>query len=306
VKSWICYYNPGGTLKEKWEFEAGKLLSRELYTTNGLLQEEFTYNQTDENIRMDINSRMDKDIKDHRKFLYDRKGLLLGLELYNGKSELRYSERFAYHSSGMLREIFRLLPDGSYQITNYNFGSGKLYEERYGDKESFYINRFDTSGHLVLSETWQKEKLITTIKREYAPSGSLVSFVEEDLQKGTTVVKNYNPQGQLLGEARTGQKDDGTVYTYDDKGHVLNKYKKDEQGAEEWRYEYDEKDEVKKEIFLRRGAIEKITYYTSGTNRYEEIFRNNAIFLRVYYEKDEKVKDEFISGGEVVSERLYK
>jgi hypothetical protein len=46
--------------------------------------------------------------------------------------------------------------------------------------------------------------------------------------------------------------------------------------------------------------LEKRTFYTSDNTYYEELFRYGELLIRVYYEDEAKIKEEFVKNGEVI------
>jgi hypothetical protein len=57
-----------------------------------------------------------------------------------------------------------------------------------------------------------------------------------------------------------------------------------------------------------RGSLERITLYNvqgEQRSRMDELYREDQLFMRIYYQADQKVKEEFLRNGEVVRERKF-
>ena len=73
-------------------------------------------------------------------------------------------------------------------------------------------------------------------------------------------------------------------------------------------FDYSPENTLRREEYRIRGALERITTYSTDggeSSRIEELYREGQVFMRIYFEAEEKVKEEFLRGGEVVRERQF-
>ena len=105
--------------------------------------------------------------------------------------------------------------------------------------------------------------------------------------------QKYNEEGFLIAESGSGGEKKKVIH--DEEGRIINMRILGEKGAEEWDYEYDEEGDMLKEVYTVKGTLVQITIYTGEDTWYKDIYKDGRVFLRVYYEKEEKVKEEFFN-----------
>ncbi len=279
IKTWEIYYYNEGVIHFELEYSYDELVLKQIYSRTGTVSEEIRY--------------IDEIISEHMFFLYDENKRLISLNAVDRNEQLIYKESYAYTESGMLREVINTDSEDNLKIYSYNFGNGILIEEISKEGDLLYFTRFGTDGRLLLNELWKNTDIISRIKREYnSITGILETIIEQNFIVNSLIVKTFNEDGQLIDEM---SEDEGEKkYFHDSSGRVIKIRKNSLTGIEEWNYEYNDEGDVTKEIYSFRGSIIKIIVYTDEETRYEEIYRQGKPFLRVYYEKEEKVSEELI------------
>jgi YD repeat-containing protein len=231
---------------------------------------------------------------------------LLSSAAYDADGAPVYTESYAYAGSGLLREVVRRYADGSLAIYSYGFADKLLVEERLGREEEVVISHYDAAGRPTEWGYYRDGELLE--KKQwtyYGETGGLRTQVETDLAGDVTTRTDYDEQGRLVAEEQSGSVVSETVVSRDAEGRLDARTTTGREGKEDWRYTYDEAGLLLREDYYSKGRLEKSRVYTAEDTWYEEIYRQGEIFLRVYYENDRKVKEEFLSGGKVARERLY-
>jgi hypothetical protein len=279
IKTWEIYYYYHGIKHYELEYSDDELVFKRVYLENGTVSEEINYETGVE--------------FEYSFFTFNLNNQLVSLNVYDKENELIYKESYAYTESGMLRELIHTDSSGIISIYTYNFGNGVLIEEITKEEEYLYISRFSSDGKLLLNEEWKNSEIMSRSEREYDPgTGKLETVVTEDFILNTRTLQTYNDEGRLINEVSNN--DEAKKYFHDDEGRVVRIRKNSLTGIEEWEYEYGDDDEISKETYSFQGRIIKVIIYTDDDTRYEEIYRQGRPFLRVYYENEEKIREELI------------
>ena len=76
-------------------------------------------------------------------------------------------------------------------------------------------------------------------------------------------------------------------------------------GLEIWEYDYDNQGRLKKELYQRRGALVRISFFPSEVERIDELYRSDKAFLRVTWHNDMKLREEVLNDGRVIKTRDF-
>lgn len=291
AERWERTYAPDGHLTEQKHFSGRTVTSHAFYDTLERIVEEWFYQGGE------LESRV--------AHTYVGNGLASSAA-HDAQGTQLYTESYAYTGSGLLREVVRRYADGSLAIYAYGFADKLLVEERLGRDEEVVVSHYDSAGrptewaYYLGGELLQKKQW-----SYYGDSGGMRLLIETDLVKDATTRSDYDEEGRIVAEKKTGSVVSETVLRRDAEGRLDARTTTGQEGKEDWRYTYDETGRLVREDYYSKGRIEKSRIYTAEHTWYEEIHRQGEIFLRVYYENDRKVKEEFLSEGEVVRERLY-
>ncbi len=294
IKRWETVYDNRLHKLKETEYEGESLVSVLLYNKDGAVAEEYLY--------------AGNELSEKKIYTYSKKGLAR-VRTFDKQDQPVYTDYYSLSRSGRLRSVVRVWADGNMRLSRFEYGSGMLVEQREYLDPNMFITRFDSRGRVISWEQWRDDTLEKSRVVVYnSETGTIMREEETDHLKSTTTVRTYDEHGVLLSEQSGGQS--GTTvkvsYEYDGKGRLSIKRVKGPLGIEEWRYVYNVADTLVKEEYRRRGYLEKTTYYTGEGGYYEEIYRDNEVFLRVYYKNDKKVKEEFIVDGKVEKTRTFK
>jgi len=293
-KRWERRFHINGTVREERTYIEGKLSSYHLYADNRNLLEEIRYSETDELVV--------------RRTRYQYSGQTLSsVEVFDGDGSSLYREGYAYTKTGLLREIARSYPDGRIRISTFNFGGGEgLAETRSRQDSKMQIYRYDTSGRMTYLEVWDGPSLVSSKSWQYRFDEKKPHTIEEYARQLNLRTTQYlDDSGRVQREEKEGRIKEQIFYSYDDEDRQTSKVITGSSGRVEWKYEYNEEGEIRKERFFRKGSLEKVKTYTDGESWYEEIYRAGEVVLRVYYIDGEKSSEEFLQNGKVMSERSF-
>ncbi|MBN2444950.1 MAG: hypothetical protein JXJ04_26585 [Spirochaetales bacterium] len=288
VKRWeLSFYNNKNKREER-EFDKETLTNLRYYDRRGRLVEEQLYSEK---------QAFNKII-----YTYGENQQLFQAKAYNNEQVLIYSENYDFNQQGMIRKVKRLWTDGRFQTSSFVYGQGRLIEEVFSTNEGMTISRYNKKDKLSNSEVWKDEALIKKTFFTYNEEGSLLSSLEKDLVGGLETEDRYNEEGRLQKEivTKNNVKIIEDSYFYNNEGRKSKMNRISDRGLEEWAFYYNPEGELNREEYSQRGVLEKRTIYTSDNSYYEELFRYGELLVRVYYEDETKVKEEFLENGEVI------
>ncbi|MBN2531544.1 MAG: hypothetical protein JXB88_01565 [Spirochaetales bacterium] len=235
-------------------------------------------------------------------YFYGANQELLQTKTFNSEGLLLYSENYEFNRNGMIRKLNRIWSDGPVQTSSFIYSRGQLIEEIYSSDKEMTISRFDESGKRDFMEVWKEGVLLGTKSFFYnKKDGSLISTHEKDITGGFETDNQYKEE-RLEKEIVT--KGDVTLYVityfYDKEGRRSKMEKVSDRGLEEWSFYYKSNGDLDKEEYFNRGILEKRTVYTSDSSYYEELFRSGELLIRVFYEDEAKIKEEYLDKGVVI------
>ena len=291
TKRWEYIASSNNLQSEEREYSGGNLISQYFYSADGLIVEKLSFQ---ENLFFE------------RSVYQYNDSLLSELEKFDGEGNSLYREKYFYTNSGHLREISRFFPDGKHRVSSFSIVDGRLTEERFLEGPDLFIARYGLGGKLLDWEKWEGPELVFIKTVEYYPDEKTVRTLDErDLKEGLQSVKQYNQNGYIMLETLEGKISEKITYFRDSDGRVEEKIKIGSDGKEQWEYKYSDEGAVVSESYFKKGSLERIRFFRQAELWYEALYRNDSIFLRVYYEKEEKIREEFIKNGQVINVRIY-
>ena len=288
IKRWeLSLYN-NKNVREERVFNKEVLESLRYFDRRGRLIEEHLYS--------------DNLFTQKTMYIYGENQELFQTKTFNNTGALIYYEKYDFNRLGMIRKVKRIWSDGRIQVSSFIYGKGRLVEEVFSTKNEMTISRYDDSGKLLIIEVWKKEDNIRNTHFFYKKDGSLESSLENNLAGGFETEKKYNTEERLSKEiiTKSNKTISETTYFYDDEGRKIKMNKVSDKGLEEWAFYYDSEGDLDREEYYQRGILEKRTVYTNDNSYYEELFRYGELLIRVFYEDDVKIKEEFLENGKVI------
>ncbi len=215
---------------------------------------------------------------------------------------------YLYATNGSLRAVRRTGAAGASDQTSVVAGSGGVFEERTGSGDVLLISRYDGRGRLASSEERKAGAVVSRQDYVYAgDSAVLASSIERRPVDGTVIERGYDTGGRLIRESTTAGSKAVTVdaWVRDAKGNVVSRTRRGPGGLEQWLYTLRDDGTVSREEYSRRGSLEKVTIYVDAGHRIEELYSAGEMFLRVFYEADQRVKEEIWADGSLVRTRTF-
>jgi antitoxin component YwqK of YwqJK toxin-antitoxin module len=291
ARRWEVSWTEGGTRKVEREIAAGVLSARRLYDGAGALLQEDQYED---------GTLLQKTV------LTYAGGRLTKVRVQAADGSLSYAEQYVYGMNGTLREVRRTGTGEEVRTSSYVFGPAGLSEERTSSKDTLFISRYDARGRLTSRE---KRKGDQTLSREdfsyRLETDALLKSTERLPLEGKTIERLYDAAGRLASEAATvsGAVVEESTYTRNDQGGVTARSRRSSRGMELWRYSLDDKGKASREEYFLRGSLQKVTVYGEGKLRTDEIYKDEELYLKVYFDGDIRLKEEVYAGGKVLRER---
>jgi len=290
-RRWEVSSTDGGTRKVERELAAGVLTARRIYDGAGTLLQEEQY---------------DNGSLVQRAILTYGGGRLTHQKVQAADGSLVYEEQFVYGVNGTLREVKRTGNDKEVRISSYVFGPAGLSEERTSSTDTLFISRYDAQGRLSSREKRKGDKTLSREDFTYQEGKDAPHTSTETLpSEGRTIERLYDASGALASEtsSTTGAAAEQITYTRDDKGQVISKSRRSARGMEVWKYARDDKGKVTREEFFLLGSLQKVTVYGEGKLRTEEIYKDEDLYLKVYFDGDTRLKEEVYFEGKPLRER---
>jgi len=290
-RRWEVSWTENGTRKAERELVAGVLSARRLYDGAGSLLQEEQYNGG---------------TLAQKTLLTYAGGRLAHVKVQAADGSQIYAEQYVYATNGTLRAVKHAGTGGDTRTSSYVFGPSGVSEERTNSKDTLFISRYDTRGRLVSRE---KRKADQTIFREdftyKSDTDAPVQSTETLPPEGKTIERQYDAAGRLVSEAATvkGAAAEENRYTRNDQESVTARSRRSPRGMELWKYSLDDKGKVTREEYFLLGSLQKVTVYGEGKLRTEEIYKDDELYLKVYFDGDTRVKEEVYSGGKLLRER---
>ena len=240
--------------------------------------------------------------------------LLTSREVFGQADELLYRESYSYWGTGTLRAIVK--EEQAEIRTEYRYKDGRLEEEwvsRPGESERF---EFDGAGRLVIRELFADEELTEQEVRLYwgADSGSLLKQVV--VSSGERITRRgYDERGRLISERveESGSLVSELVRTFGEEFLVLE-VETDGDGERRWEYQYTEEGERERVAYREDGQLVEVRYLVLDASdlpdevqadRMTELFNRGEPILRIYYEGQQRLREEVIRNGEVIRTREF-
>jgi hypothetical protein len=293
TRRWEVSWTGDGTRKVERELAAGVLSARRLYDGAGTLLQEEQY---------EGGALMQKTILSYAG------GRLARQRVQAANGSLIYAEQYVYGTKGTLREVRRTGTESDVRTSSYVFGPAGLSEERTSSKDTLFISRYDARGRLASRERRKGEQTLSREDFSYQPDKDVPLKSTETLPvEGRTVERHYDAAGALASESSSvsGAAAEESTYTRNDKGALIARSRRSPRGMEVWKYSLDEKGKVNREEYFLLGSLQKVTDYGEGKLRTEEIYKDEELYLKVYFDGDTRVKEEVYSGGKVLRERKF-
>jgi hypothetical protein len=258
-------YFEDGELKRETLYKTGQILTERHYERNGT-QEVHRYKYVGNELR--------------------------AIEVYNAENRLLYSLEYLRAKDGRLRKVEKIIPESGNVTSAYVFGENSLskeWHEQAGEGELFLFNQ---SGDVIAQERWRGQELLYV--EEYGVSRENIS-IQKDIKTGITREKTYDDQGRVVYEK--AQKDGNLIET------IQYQYSQDQLVykrvhtpglVEEWRYYYDSSGDLQREEYSKNNTLRTITTYTDENAYVIEYVREDEVFLRVFFEDEVKIKEEFV------------
>jgi hypothetical protein len=281
IKRWATSFLPGkkeivklyekSILARETEFQLNRVTEERFYTEGSITEIHF-YN-------------------------YDKDGLKR-IEVTDGQREVLYTLHYIRTGSGRLKQVEKRTPEGASIVSRYNYSKGSLVEEWHGKEETGEYFRFSGDGNSISSEEWEGVELVR-VKQYMEDVAEGRKSVEKNYKTGVTTYVSYDEQDRIIYEKVV--KDEKLIkesnYIYEEGNRVLKRVHTP--GLwEVWTYRYNESEELEEERYLRNGEPATVTVITGEDRYYEDIYRRGEPFLRVYYEDDIKISEEFLLPNE--------
>lgn len=290
VKRWELLLDVRGRVREERSYEKEGLSDFRLMDELGrvILEENYDHDK----------------VKNRALFYYSSAGLSR-VEYFNEEGNLLYEDRYRLGAFGELLEVKRVepaIPALLFSLTLVQ-AQGVTYEERRKDRERSYISRYNSDGELFCYQVWKDdelEKSLSVIDNERYSE-------ETDYLNNKKYLRHYDDSGRLvLEEAEyAGEIVERVELFWDEKDRMLQKIRRGNMGIEEWNYRYSNSGKLQSEDYWLKGTLVRKVEYLDEERRLEELFRDNELFMKIYYTYGIKEKEQVLREGKVIRERLY-
>ena len=224
----------------------------------------------------------------------------------------RYTELHNYDLEGKISSIIRNYPNQRREAAFFDFISELLVREEHIAPESRYIIRYDRLGRATERFLAQNNQLRSaeflfyrvdeTGRPKRTPHNSrLVNY-------DTSIVENrtYDNLGQIITVEKI--QDRATIergqFEYLNRQLARSVVRSTASSTSREKI-FDVSQDVVEERWLDSGKLVRRIVPTGATSYYEERYNNGVLFARVYYQDNDRIREEFIRDGKVVRSREY-
>jgi antitoxin component YwqK of YwqJK toxin-antitoxin module len=295
IKRWETSYYQNGNPKETSEYKNEKLSLKTVYDEKYRIIKEETY--------------ADGALTFSTSFTYSLSGKRYASETKDSADVILYTEEYSLTDGGMLREIKKTWPDHRYQVTSFLYSRHKLFREVESSNSNMAIERYNSEGKVNSVEVWNGSSLVREDKNTFdSSSGTIASSDISDKTANTIVKENYDSRGHIIRETTelAGKVIEDNEYSYNDDGKRVRAIRKSASGLEEWIYTYGDNGDLLQEDYFLRGQLEKRVRYADSSTYQEEIYDSGSLIVIAYFEKQDKVKEEYYEKGKLVRTRQIK
>lgn len=229
-------------------------------------------------------------------YIYDTHGRLYKVNVYNRDRELEYSDTYIRGNDGSLRKIVR--KGTSDYVSFWLYKNEKVAEYWFNENNTHSRTSYYPSGQVKEKELFIDGKLETSEIWAYDDKNLPVSWIRKD-RDGILEEKRFNRKG-LVEEYRTYNKNIlQTIHNYTYKGELVASESVTGHGKKEkYVFSYSEDDSLSGVSHYINNSLIKKTEYEEE-KRTEHYFRKEVLYLKLYFEDDEKVREEYYIDGNV-------
>ena len=297
VKSWE---RPPGTGRKPetgaGNTAGGSFSRKRTYLPNGLLKTESLYKQGKEDLRIGFEYAAGKPAR-------------LSYERPEGTGG-SYKDEYQFLPSGGFRGLTRTYEDGKVYRSVFSLQDGMPLEEWHSFGDLAILFSYDGRGNLLRQEERREETLTELAEYHYddkAPSRLRERKTRDYVLDRETLVlydEEGHPKTETLSEK--GIRLSVVRFSYEN-DRLVKKEKRGKDSRELWDYAYDEKGEMTDEAYSVNGTLKRKTKYpkkgegvSEDYSSVEEFFKDDKVFLRLYYKDGQEVKSEVLRDGQVI------
>ncbi len=293
IKRWKIFYSGRGIVKRRLYYEGKNLESEEIFDSRGRIISRKEFKSSE--------------LLDFTRYTYVGNVLKQREKIGMGGTKL-WTDFFSYDKWGRLIRVVRVFPDGRREVSLYNIGDSGLYDELQGFKTRVIVFHYDSKGREIEREEWKGSKLLSNRNTRYYGDSSKRKLVRvtypEDKKE---IIENYSSDGLLIKkeELVSGEIVSEEDYTWRKDLLIRKQIREKGKGIELYLYFYDASKKLTREEHWVKGEMESVKKYTGEGSMVESFYMDGKVFLRRYYLKGRKTREEIIENGKVIRERKF-
>lgn len=266
--------------KEETIFEMDELIRRIIYDSKGAVQTEYIDS-------IDGMMRIEYTYNDNQ--LTERRA-------YENDNQLLFHDVYTYGRNNKLLRVKRLHGDKT-ETATWSFNNGGMISETFSSDEVFYKYLYKPNAEIAERVEGYNDSFSQNEKHVYSDDGVLQKVVITNSANNIKTTHHYNQDGIIT--AKVTRDGDGRItsetnWEYED-GVLIREIRREKGNKTEVNYFYedDNKTPAREEV-IENGTVTQITVYTGEDAWYREIYRKGKPFVRIYYENQEIIKEEFL------------
>lgn len=307
---WVLEKNETDTLIEKNLYNNGQLKrtliekndrsGRTLYsslTINGILREESLYSEKGL-LEKEVFYKPDGSIDIIELYRYNESDELLGIDVQEGEEEQK-SYYYSIRSDGSLRSISGNEDSSRNSYEGVLFLENLLSESR---RELIFRNH---KGYVEKILLYENNQLIRDEVRTYWTEEVVKEIRIVDKLSERETIQQMDKRGNLEEEEvyKDRKLQSGTYYFYNGE-KIVRKEKKEPGIREHWLYTYEGDQLTFEEYYKKDVLIHRKVFSGTDQSTYElELIDRGEVFLIIHFEKDVKIREEYVSNGVVTKTR---
>ncbi len=301
-----------GRIERERVYRSGVLVEERRLGLRGELLEEWFYLPSARDVQEQRAGRVAQPaFAERRVYTYAASGRLLRIESFDDGGTAQGLVEYRYDAAGRLAEMRasgRLGDDAAGFAASLagRAGTATAWSQ---NAEELWLRRYDSAGRLTASELVKRGE--TVLRERFFFSGDFrhpAKSVSENLASGERREIEYNERGLPARERRIkdGRELERIERGFDERGRLVTESTRAAARLSVRNLVYDDARDGIREEFSENGVLRRVTLREKGGACIEELYDRGELAVRVFYEGDRKVREEFIVQSRVVRSRVYR
>ena len=223
----------------------------------------------------------------------------------------RYTELHTYDLENKINSIIRSYPDQKREAVFFDFIAELLLREEHISSDGRYLVRYDRWGRtaerfLIQGRELRTAEFLSYRQGDEGRTRTPLSSRLAHYDSGIVEHRTYDSAGREIAVEKI--QDNATIERgrFEYKNRQLSRSVVYTTGSSTSREKiFDGSQDIIEERWIDSGKLVRKIVPTSATTYYEERYNDGVLFVKIYYENNNRIREEFISNDTIVRVREY-